>query len=188
MKRNKELEEKRYLKALHQKENQLRQKEYYKQQTTKTTTNSTTTNTIIFIHPKSTITTQQENIAHTQPPKALFTPKRQKKKDFHTDKNPLSWKKYFKLVWEITRKQNLKSRPGYTTRSIHGYQLDHKVSVWEGWKRGFPPQWIGSYSNLRIVTKEVNMRKGRSSLPKDLNEMLKRQNVNQIYKDNTLNE
>lgn len=41
-----------------------------------------------------------------------------------------------------------------------GYQLDHKISVKEGFDRGIPSHEIGCVSNLQMLSWEANRKKG----------------------------
>jgi hypothetical protein len=73
------------------------------------------------------------------------------------------WQKYRRLVWKITEKQNLRKLKDYNKRAFTGYHLDHKVSIWYGYKNKLDPQLIGSIDNLEFIPHRDNMRKGRRS-------------------------
>lgn len=73
------------------------------------------------------------------------------------------WKKYRNLVWKITEKQNLKKLPNYDKRAFKGYHLDHKVSIWYGYKNKLDPKMIGGIDNLEFIPHKENMLKGRKS-------------------------
>lgn len=73
------------------------------------------------------------------------------------------WRKYRKLVWKITEKQNLKKLPNYESRAFVGYHLDHKVSIWYGYKNKIDPNLIGSINNLEFIPHKQNMMKGTKS-------------------------
>jgi hypothetical protein len=70
------------------------------------------------------------------------------------------WKKYRLLVWEITKSQNLKKLKDFDKRAFNGYHLDHKVSIWYGYKNKLNPKLIGSIDNLEFIPGKDNMRKG----------------------------
>lgn len=54
------------------------------------------------------------------------------------------WLKYKRLVWKITEKQPIKRLDNFDKRGFKGYHLDHKVSIWYGYKNKIDPQinWI----------------------------------------------
>lgn len=87
----------------------------------------------------------------------------------------LEWKIYRDEVNEITKQQDLQTLEHYDKRITkrllkeHGpsiyrsniyYSLDHKVSVWYGWKNNIPPEEIGDISNLRYILCIDNCIKG----------------------------
>lgn len=82
-------------------------------------------------------------------------------------KLPLSekekWKKYRSKVWSITNKQDLKKLPNHEKRAFNGHHLDHKVSIWDGFKNQLDPYKIGGLDNLEFVPHQQNTRKGRRS-------------------------
>lgn len=83
------------------------------------------------------------------------------------------WKLYFNEVWKITESQDLLSIKDIEKRSFFEYQLDHIVSVYDGFKHNIPAKMIGDISNLRITTTEYNCRvKGIKSEPEELKAML----------------
>lgn len=119
----------------------------------------------------------------------VFTPHGQDEKEVKRaarEAKKADWKRYYNLVWSITKEQQLSALEGFEQREFRMVEIDHMVSVWEGWKYGFPAQWIGSLSNLRIVEGWENRGKGRRSLPGKLEEMIKRKLVNDIYRDRVL--
>jgi hypothetical protein len=71
------------------------------------------------------------------------------------------WKAYKKLAWEITNAQNLSKLKNYNKRAFKGYHLDHKVSIWYGFKNNLDPKLIGNISNLEFISCAENERKGR---------------------------
>ena len=73
--------------------------------------------------------------------------------------------RYVSDVWTETRKQ-LKQNPplpNFEKRGRAGtkgaYQLDHIISIDEGFKKRINPKKIGAYSNLRIISWEENLSK-----------------------------
>ena len=76
----------------------------------------------------------------------------------------VKWKTYRKLVWSITNTQDLKSLDHYDKRSFRGYHLDHKISIWDGFKKDMDPYVVGNLSNLRMIPYLDNMRKGIKSI------------------------
>jgi hypothetical protein len=92
---------------------------------------------------------------------------------------PYDWKNEWKLyrdeVRRITKEQDLQNLEHYEKRITkhvikeHGlyvfrsktyYALDHKTSIWYGWKNGIPPETIGHISNLRYIPSVENTSKG----------------------------
>jgi hypothetical protein len=70
------------------------------------------------------------------------------------------WKKYRRLCWKITEKQNIKKLPNYCNRGFKNYHLDHKVSIWYGYKNKIDPKLIGSIDNLEFIPCYENQTKG----------------------------
>ena len=60
-----------------------------------------------------------------------------------------SYKKYYFLI-----NQNNYERG-------HDYHLDHKYSLYEGFKNGVSPKIIGGYKNLEVIKKSKNISKGK---------------------------
>jgi hypothetical protein len=78
---------------------------------------------------------------------------------------------YERKVRNITNQQKLETLKNYDKRAVYHknknnkdvYHLDHKVSVYEGFKNNIPPYIIGNISNLEMIPAEKNLRKGRKS-------------------------
>ena len=51
--------------------------------------------------------------------------------------------------------------PGVEKRGFKAYHIDHKVSIWFGFKNGIPAEKIAHIDNLRMLTAKDNMLKGR---------------------------
>lgn len=70
---------------------------------------------------------------------------------------------YRKAVGHYTRHSGYKSLPNYDKRGRSGikgaYQLDHIISVFEGFTKNIPPEIIGSIDNLRYIPWEENIEK-----------------------------
>lgn len=87
-----------------------------------------------------------------------------------------SWAEYKKLypkklqykarVWSITYSELKKNPPlpNFKKRGRCGvkgaYQIDHVISIHEGFKRGIEPETIGAYSNLCMIPWKTNRTKG----------------------------
>lgn len=69
------------------------------------------------------------------------------------------WRKYRNLVWKITERQSLRKLENYEKRSFLGYHLDHKVSIWYGYKNKIDPYLIGSIHNLEFIPHKENLKK-----------------------------
>lgn len=74
--------------------------------------------------------------------------------------------RYKAEVWVETRK-SLRTNPPLPNSEKRGrsgvrgaYQLDHIISIDEGFKRHISPKRIGAYKNLQIITWEENIAKG----------------------------
>lgn len=70
------------------------------------------------------------------------------------------WRKYRRRVWVLTEAQPLELLPDYYKRGFKAYHLDHRKSIWRGWKDGDPPEYIADLSNLRMIPYKQNMIKG----------------------------
>lgn len=78
---------------------------------------------------------------------------------------PLSEWPAFKLyssdVWKITQQQNLKSLENFDKRGRNSgeYHIDHKYSIFQGFKDNIPAEIIGSITNLEMLESRENMSK-----------------------------
>ncbi len=74
------------------------------------------------------------------------------------------WEKYKRLVIKITNKQPISYLNGYKKRGIAGgngvTQLDHKFSIFEGFKQDVSPELIGNIVNLEFIPWKDNISKG----------------------------
>jgi transposase-like protein len=74
------------------------------------------------------------------------------------------YKKYKSDVNKITNKQPIHNLENFEKRGISGvdgaYQLDHKYSIFEGFKQGIAPKIIGNIVNLEFIPWEINLDKG----------------------------
>ena len=75
--------------------------------------------------------------------------------------NP-DWVRYKIKVQELTKQQPLESLTDYHLRGWD-YQLDHIISIWDGFKWGINPEIIADISNLTILKQKDNAIKGRRS-------------------------
>jgi transposase-like protein len=94
-----------------------------------------------------------------------------KYKDFSGDvdgylKTLNEFNKYKRLVMSETKKNNIKSLPNYNLRGLNGvdgaYQLDHKFSIYEGFKKNVDYKIIGNINNIEFIPWEENIKKGIS--------------------------
>ncbi|MHA2254230.1 MAG: hypothetical protein ACXAD7_28035 [Candidatus Kariarchaeaceae archaeon] len=80
----------------------------------------------------------------------------------YLEKYPIK-KQYKADVWRHTYKQPLNELENYDKRGRMGvegaYQIDHIISVDEGFKKGIPAEKIGHISNIQILPWEENLRK-----------------------------
>ena len=70
---------------------------------------------------------------------------------------------YSRQVWLETRKNNLKILPNYDKRGPKDYHLDHKYSIFEGFKNNILPSIIGNIKNLEFIPYKENLTKGKKS-------------------------
>lgn len=100
---------------------------------------------------------------------SVYTKDKIKKITNKQKKKNIAWETYKLKVKEITASQAIdtlenadKPRPkhkkDFWSKSL--YSLDHKVSIWFGWKNNIPPETIGDISNLRWITAYENTVKG----------------------------
>lgn len=79
-------------------------------------------------------------------------------------KNLPAYKKYKSDVIKVTNKQPIEKLKFFNKRGLCGvegaYQLDHKFSVFEGFKQGIEPEIIGNINNLEFIPWEENLNKG----------------------------
>jgi hypothetical protein len=73
-------------------------------------------------------------------------------------------KRYYQEVWRITNQQELsRLENADKIRGLAGvqgaYQLDHKISINEGWINKINPYIIGDIENLRFITWEENLKR-----------------------------
>ena len=78
-------------------------------------------------------------------------------------------KKYQRKVRSLTRKQDISGLPNYDKlRGLHGtpgaYQVDHIISVREGFEKNIPPATIADITNLQIIPWKDNLTKSFSVL------------------------
>lgn len=74
------------------------------------------------------------------------------------------YKKYYKKVWSVTNKNNLKQLENYEKRgskrkNIDAFHLDHIFPISMGFKYNIPAEKIGHINNLRFVHWNENTRK-----------------------------
>ncbi len=73
---------------------------------------------------------------------------------------PSEWKKYQKLVKKITETQPIATLAFSDKRGFKSYHLDHKISIWHGFKNNIDPSIIANIDNLEFIPYKDNMRKG----------------------------
>lgn len=79
------------------------------------------------------------------------------------NKDPEQWSEYCMLVWSQTEKNYRRHRrlinPLGHRRGHRCFHLDHKYSLFEGFKNGVAPEIIASVGNLEMLSSEDNLRK-----------------------------
>jgi len=70
---------------------------------------------------------------------------------------------YKREVWKYTNRNNLQELKHIEKRGRCGvdgaYQLDHNISINDGWKYNIPPEIIGEIGNLRMIPWKENLLK-----------------------------
>lgn len=79
---------------------------------------------------------------------------------------------YSREVWRFTNSSDIKKLKNFEKRgaiNIDGtYQLDHKYSIYQGFKDNIPPWIIGNICNLEMISsKENSSKKQKCSISKD---------------------
>jgi len=73
-------------------------------------------------------------------------------------------RKYYQLVWKITNRQplhlleNIEKR-GKAKKGTDNYQLDHIISISDGFSKGISAEDIGHISNLRMIPWRENIKR-----------------------------
>lgn len=75
--------------------------------------------------------------------------------------NP-EFREYRKKVNKLTEKV-AHLIPGVENRGFTKKHIDHKISIWDGWNKGFPAESIADISNLEMLPYRDNMVKGIKS-------------------------
>lgn len=80
-------------------------------------------------------------------------------------KNHETWPDYLAVVRRLTagiyRQYKNEINPMDLRRSHRGYQLDHIMSIAEGYERGLAPEYIARRENLQMLPAAENKSKGR---------------------------
>lgn len=84
--------------------------------------------------------------------------------DHVAEDKKIRWKEYKKRCWDITNKQPLDLLENIKRRGFMDMHLDHKISIWFGFKNGIDPEDIGNIANLRMIPFAENMSKGKKCL------------------------
>lgn len=72
------------------------------------------------------------------------------------------WKRYKLFVWNLTKKQPIHTLKDYDKRGFDNvgcYHLDHRVSIWYGYKNNIDPMVIASMHNLEYILGDDNLKK-----------------------------
>jgi hypothetical protein len=68
---------------------------------------------------------------------------------------------YERKVWIYTRKNNINGIKNSNKRAVKGFHLDHKYSIYEGFKGRILPYIVGGIKNLEFIPYLLNASKGR---------------------------
>lgn len=74
------------------------------------------------------------------------------------------WKRYIMDVWNVTRNQPLHTLENFDKRGYKQYHIDHKISIYEGFKRNISVKKIGNIKNLQMLWWKDNIKKNRNSI------------------------
>jgi hypothetical protein len=131
---------------------------------------------VMVMIPDREIWTPEQFFKKDEPPVMVNRPKKKRKKRKPPTKpNPLikqrrrkanlkKWHDYKREVWRLTELQPLHKLPNINKRGFRNYHLDHRVSIFHGFKNGLMPQSIANISNLKMVPwKENCQKKGKKS-------------------------
>jgi hypothetical protein len=83
------------------------------------------------------------------------------------------FKLYSQKVWFLTECQNIKSLEFSERRAFYWYHLDHKASIYFGFRNNVPAKNIAHISNLHFIPSEENMKKGRKCFWDHKNEWIR---------------
>jgi hypothetical protein len=79
----------------------------------------------------------------------------------------LKWKRYKKIVYGYSNIEYQKHltiiNPENLKRGNKDYHIDHMYSIRDAFYNNVPPEIVGSYVNLRMISKEENLLKGKKS-------------------------
>lgn len=86
------------------------------------------------------------------------------------------YQKYENKVWLVTKLQPIHTLKDYKKRgrldlNKNAYYLDHRVSIFDGFKNNIPAEIVGNIKNLKFIPARKNCKKGYKS-DKKLLEML----------------
>ena len=74
-----------------------------------------------------------------------------------------AYKRYLLEVWRLTYKQPIENIENFNKRGMSGidgaYQIDHFISIREGFMKNIPAETIASLSNLRMIPWRENIKK-----------------------------
>lgn len=74
------------------------------------------------------------------------------------------WQEYKFTVRQITRQQPLHLLENFDKRGKCKYHLDHKISIYDGFKKHISVNVIGNISNLQMLWWKDNLRKNKNSV------------------------
>jgi hypothetical protein len=80
-----------------------------------------------------------------------------------TEEQVKDFKDYTKLVWRYTNQNDLNILENIEKRAHtkEGYHLDHRYSIFQGFKDGIPAKTIGCIKNLEMLPSGQNLSKNK---------------------------
>lgn len=110
----------------------------------------------------------KEQIKQTNESLAIveWVPKIRSYKYYPEPNVPIERKRWIEYRNEVRRltEEVAHQLKGIELRAFRGHHIDHKISIWYGFKNGIPAERIADLKNLRIITSKENMAKGTRCL------------------------
>ena len=92
----------------------------------------------------------------------------------YKDKPRAKWNDwdYYRYEVDTLTEENKHTIPGIHKRGFNTYHIDHKISKRYGYDNGILPEHIAHPSNLHMLAKRSNLKKGTDNIIDPLNEWI----------------